>query len=83
MLSITAKRENRSYLGRAFLSVCLSVCLSSDSSQRAGATGPPLRLYLAAPPAAPPPALSGFPFPFPGGLVPKRNQILCNPKNQV
>ena len=79
MLSISQTRK--SFLGRAFLClsrVCLSVCLPS-----AGATGPPLRLYLAAPPAAPPPALSGFPFPFPGGLVPKRNQILCNPKNQV
>ena len=79
MLSISQTRK--SFLGRAFL--CLSVCLSVLCLPSAGATGPPLRLYLAAPPAAPPPALSGFPFPFPGGLVPKRNQILCNPKNQV
>ena len=65
MLSISQTRK--SFLGRAFL--CLSVCLSVLCLPSAGATGPPLRLYLAAPPAAPPPALSGFPFPFPGGYI--------------
>ena len=81
MLSISQTRK--SFLGRAFL--CLSVCLSVLCLPSAGATGPPLRLYLAAPPAAPPRPPSAVSLShFPGDtLVPKRNQILCNPKNQV